>query len=606
MRKSQSSHKYSRTKSSRMGNWKICGIVSSVLFVTVSAVLFAVIWSTQSSSTDAATTPHIVATPVGRFIGVTTTSSTYGKSFVTYKSIPFAKPPLDDLRFKRPQPLSDSDPNQIINSDQYQKSCWSVTKKSTDKSYGEDCLYLNVYVPVDNTNAQQDKKLPVMIWIHGGGFVAGSTFPEPEKLVLKGGVIVVTINFRLGVFGFLTTQEDALPSNNGLWDQYMAIKWVKNYINFFEGDDTSITLFGESSGAISTALHVISPISSSLFKKAILQSGGATGLISRDAKQRAYDFASMVGCTAGSPALTLAACLRRASIADIQKFSKPSAFNISLAQQQIDFIWMPIVDGEFIPDEPLKLLTNITYLKGVGAFDKDFIIGVLNNEGALVVQNFVKTITLQQLTELTFVNDLTEVLIRGRYGKEYVISKELKERIYSFYTGFPQLRTTPLAQNVMDLAGDITFIIPAIELALAVSTCNESTVTPCANSSTETQRANCSTKASKLYLYQFDYCPQSDPCVPTCMMHGADVAYEFPRAIFPNPVQQQLSDIFVDILTTFARNSDPGSVVTSGWPTFDILSQRYLRLDISPSVRQYMYDYRVNFWLNQVPQFPKT
>ncbi|BFZ07844.1 hypothetical protein BsWGS_10883 [Bradybaena similaris] len=589
----------SRVTVSKM-SCRAISLITSAVVVVLGAGLSSLIWVLHSSSSvDAAASPPVVATPVGRFIGVLTSSETYGSSYVSYRSIPFAKPPIGALRFKRPQPLDDSKGDSIVNSEQYKQSCWSVTRKSTDTSYGEDCLYLNIYVPGTGDAVQTERKLPVIVWIHGGGFVAGSSFPEPEKLVVRGDVIVATINYRLGVFGFLTTEDDALPENNGLWDQYLAVKWLKDYIRFFGGDDQSITLFGESAGATSVALLALSPVSSGVFNKGILQSGGATGLISRDAKKRARDFAAMVGCSSSQSSSDLAECLDQVSVADILQYSRPSAFNIPLAQQQSDFIWMPVIDGEFIPDEPLKLLHNITYLEKVRAFEKDFLFSLLNNEGGLISDNFLHPIPLTQMTNTSFVTDLTNYLLYSRYGRDHDSSEELKEAIYTFYTGSSVLGPALQPQDILDLAGDIALVIPTLELALALSKCHQPGAQTC--NSSVAQNTSCSKSTSKAYVLHFDYCPPSDPCETTCMIHGADVAYVFPRNVFPDPEQQKLSDSLVDILTTFARGSNPETAVASGWPAFDTVSQTYLRFDVSPSVRHYPFNYRAQFWLKRVP-----
>ncbi|CAG5125107.1 unnamed protein product [Candidula unifasciata] len=580
---------------------RVIGLITSAVIVIFSAGgLSSLIWVLNSSkNVEAAASPPFVTTPVGRFVGVLTPSVTYGSTYVSYKSIPFAKPPIGELRFKRPQPLDDPEVDCLVNSEQYKQSCWSVTKKSTDPSYGEDCLYLNIYVPGTEEAGQTGRKLPVIVWIHGGGFVAGSAFPEPEKLVVRGGVIVVTINYRLGVFGFLSTGDDALPGNNGLWDQYVAIKWVKDYITFFGGDDQSVTLYGESAGAMSVALHALSPISSGVFNKAIVQSGGATSLISRDARQRALEFASMVGCSSVHSSADLAKCLRQVSVAVILQYSQPSAFSLSLAQQQSDFIWMPVIDGEFIPDEPLKLLHNISYLETIGAYKKDFLFSILNNEGAMISDNFLRPISLAQVTNISFVTDLTNFLLYSRYGRNFTNSRELKDAIYTFYTGSSVLSPTVEPQDILDLAGDVALVIPALEMALTISDCHQPTSEIC-NSSFK-QNSSCSRTTARTYVFMFDYCSTSEPCKTTCMIHGADVAYVFPRKIFPDPDQQKMSDMLVDILTTFARYSNPETVVPGGWPAFDTVSRSYLRFDVSPSVRQYPFNYRTQFWLKQVP-----
>lgn len=138
----------------------------------------------------------------------------------------------------------------------------------------EDCLYLNVYTP----ELKPDKPLPVMVWIHGGGFMSGSGNDDlygPEFLVRQG-VILVTFNYRLEVLGFLCLDTEDVPGNAGMKDQVAALKWVNKNISRFGGDPDNVTIFGESAGGASVSHHLVSPMSKGLFKRAIAQSGVTT------------------------------------------------------------------------------------------------------------------------------------------------------------------------------------------------------------------------------------------------------------------------------------------------------------------------------------------
>ncbi|GFS10547.1 carboxylic ester hydrolase [Elysia marginata] len=378
-----------------------------------------------------------------------------------------------------------------------------------------------------------------MVWIHGGGFVAGSTFPEPLKMVHQGNVIVVSINYRLGIFGFMTTEDSAFPSNNGLWDQYMAIKWVYENIEHFSGDPNSITLFGESAGAMSAALHVISPISSKYFHKVILQSGAMTSMLSRTPKIPLNKFAELVGCSTTFESLNNT-CLQNVDVSSILTYSKPEWYVSNNAQKQIDFVWLPVVDGEFIPDEPLNLLNNVTYLEQQGAFEKDFMIGVLNDEGALLTTNFFNRIPVTNLEDSNFLRDLENFILPSRYGSNVVISPAAINAINTFYTGRATLISPPTATSVLDFGGDVYLVVPAMEAALAL-----------------TQTA--ATRAAKTFFYHFDFCPAKTELEAPCFAHGHEIPLQFPKRNITDPVKAKLSDMFISLLTSFARSSDPGT-----------------------------------------------
>ncbi|KAJ8723120.1 hypothetical protein PYW08_003032 [Mythimna loreyi] len=190
--------------------------------------------------------------------------------YYSFKGIPYAQPPLGKLRFKAPQPPLP----------------WEGIRKATDHGPtcpqkcifteaiipgSEDCLYLNVYSP----DIMPTSPLPVMVFIHGGGYKSGSGNDDnygPDFLVPHG-VILVTINYRLEALGFLCLDTEEVPGNAGLKDQVAALRWVRDNIGSFGGDPNNVTVFGESAGGASTCFHVISPMSKGLFKKAIAMSG---------------------------------------------------------------------------------------------------------------------------------------------------------------------------------------------------------------------------------------------------------------------------------------------------------------------------------------------
>lgn len=161
----------------------------------------------------------------------------------------------------------------------------------------EDCLYLNVYTP----NVTPDKALPVMFWIHGGAFLFGSGEDDiygPEFLV-KDGVVIVTINYRLEVLGFLCLENEDIPGNAGLKDQVAALRWVNENISQFGGDPNNITIFGDSAGGCSISYHLISPMTKGLYKRAITQSGTALCPWARQERprDRALALAKQLGCS---------------------------------------------------------------------------------------------------------------------------------------------------------------------------------------------------------------------------------------------------------------------------------------------------------------------
>jgi para-nitrobenzyl esterase len=224
-----------------------------------------------------------------------TVSTKYGKisgvregDAVIYKGIPYAKPPVGGLRFRPPQEpeswegvlAADKWPNKCMQPGQ-QPGSFYEKEFYTDPAYmppsSEDCLYLNVWTPAERRN----EKLPVAFWIHGGAFMNGfgSEIEFDGQEYARRGVILVTINYRCGIFGFfscreLSEEQGGISGNYGILDQIAALRWVYDNITSFGGDPDNITVFGQSAGAISVQTIVSSPLTKGLVRRAIMQSAG--------------------------------------------------------------------------------------------------------------------------------------------------------------------------------------------------------------------------------------------------------------------------------------------------------------------------------------------
>ena len=213
------------------------------------------------------------------------------KGVYIYKGIPFAAPPVGDLRWKEPQPVvpwegmkvADTFGPGAMQAKHDSSNPWASEFYWEDPEFSEDCLYLNVWTPAPG---KPGKKLPVAMWIHGGAYTGGWGY-EPEfdgKVWAEKGVVLVTINYRLGIFGFLNhpflaeESPNHVSGNYGILDQVAALKWVHANIAAFGGDPDNITILGQSAGAGSVKTLVSSPLTGDLIKKAIIQSGGGVNV----------------------------------------------------------------------------------------------------------------------------------------------------------------------------------------------------------------------------------------------------------------------------------------------------------------------------------------
>ncbi|XP_060517183.1 pyrethroid hydrolase Ces2a-like [Cylas formicarius] len=230
----------------------------------------------------------LVDLPDGTIRG--TETNVGNSTMYAYLGIPFAAPPLGKLRFQAPV---QNDPwDGILDATKSRSCCLPMGLVFQSSTQNEDCLYLNIYTPPRNV-----KKLPVMFWIYGGGFVMGcATDSEfnPIHLVNED-VIVVTSNYRLGLFGFLSTNDSVILGNAGLKDQLLALKWTQQNIALFGGDPDKVTIFGESAGGVSVGAHIANKKSAGLYRAAICQSGCSLASFpdsyQSDPKQVAYDIA---------------------------------------------------------------------------------------------------------------------------------------------------------------------------------------------------------------------------------------------------------------------------------------------------------------------------
>jgi para-nitrobenzyl esterase len=313
-------------------------------------------------------------TPLGRVKGKLVSAPS--GDVCQFLGIPYAKPPVGALRFAPPEAAGAW--QGVRDATTFGASCMqrsSLVPGGANTS--EDCLSLNVYVPTAGAAG-----MPVMVFIHGGGYTLGSSSAYDGTILAgKGSNLVVTINYRLGAFGFfahpeLDTQRSAAPSgSDGIRDQQLALRWVKDNISAFRGSSTNVTVFGESAGSGSASLLLVSPGSRDLARRFILQSGASVGTgIGISSRDEGYALATAMVtelCPGASDAI---ACLR----------AKP-------AQELVDWTggstglfgapWTPVIEGRaggVLPDSPQTLISNNDYNR-----DADIIAGTTKNEWGL-------------------------------------------------------------------------------------------------------------------------------------------------------------------------------------------------------------------------------
>ena len=456
-----------------------------------------------------------------------------------FLGIPYAAPPVGELRWKPPQEIASW--TQERNFADFSLSCPQPKQQDTGK-FSEDCLYLNVWT----TAKKPDEKLPVMVWIHGGAFNFGSA-SQPEyngKNLAKKGVVVVTINYRLGPLGFLVhpllSKESAhnASGNYGLLDQIAALKWVKKNIVAFGGNPDRVTIFGQSAGSRSVSLLMISPLSAGLFHRAIAESGGP--IIGSEYLNPVFNgnmvnvsrmgrkLASKLGCDKAEDVL---AAMRAKSA---QEIVAAADCNTSVFEEGLFFA--PVFDGWVLPKNPL------TAYSGGRQHDVPIIVGSTLNEGTLYLAD-EKDLSVEKYKSF----------LKARFADNFGKAFEM----------FPAYKAEDVARAIDHFLTVAANAQPARLVAQSMER-----------------------KKSKAYLYQFTRLPDTAMARKLKVHHGVELAYVFgnmTKSEGYNDTDMGLSNKMMDYWVNFAKTGNPNGKGLADWPAYK--SKADLNLEFSDTIR---------------------
>lgn len=363
------------------------------------------------------------------------------REFLSWRGIPFAKPPMGQLRFRAPQPVAPwAGARDALRWGFAPPQMKLATMQGVGKyqAMSEDCLTLNVLVPAERSS----KPRPVMVYIHGGGYLLGSSATMlygGQSLVERGDIVYVSMNYRLGALGYVdfsqfSTRKRQFDSNLGLRDQIAALEWVKRNIAAFGGDPDNITIFGESAGGNSVTTLMCTPSAKGLFHKAIAQSANAGVCYG---KERADKWARMFTEHLGVDTEYAVDALENASVHELGKAGL--AFMKEALQKEPGTLgYAPVVDGDLLPMAPLDAFA-------AGASHKvPMIIGTNDREGALFKRfgDQGMPLTVDAITKM-FANT----------------QPELFSSVIAGYSRYPDKRV------LEDICGDVMFWKPSIDCA---------------------------------------------------------------------------------------------------------------------------------------------
>jgi para-nitrobenzyl esterase len=469
---------------------------------------------------------------------------TNGEQVRAFKGIPFAAPPVGDLRWQPPQPAAKW--KGVRPAKDFGAHCIQSAGYSDmvfhDSGPSEDCLTLNVWAPAKTKGSS----LPVMVWIYGGGFVSGGTSENRQdgQFLARRNVVVVSMNYRLGIFGFFAHPELTAESahhasgNYGLLDQAAALAWVQRNIAAFGGDPNNVTIFGESAGSMSVSAQMASPLARGLFAKAIGESGGAlynsgTGASPREiAEQRSVAFAQSAFGTS--------------TLADLRKLSADDIVRAATAKTTPPppRFW-PDVDGYFLPDSVPNIYAagNQAHVPLLAGWNAD------ETRGQVLLAKIKTTAASFAATA----------------------QSEFGNNAQRFLAVYPATTDDEAVISAGDFASD-RFI---------------------SYSTWRWLEAQVATGKAPVFRYRFDLGSPGDKNHQTLLgaFHSDDIEYVFgtldsrPGAVW-RPEDRKLSELMGTYWTNFARTGDPNGVGLPQWPVYSAADQwQVMHLDASSKAK---------------------
>ena len=532
------------------------------------ALLLGMAVSAQAKSeTDKSPVFDIVKTTDGPVVGPEM------RGVYRFLGIPYAKPPIGELRWMPPQPVAKWTGVRIAT--KFGPTCAQVTTLGPfagPPNSNEDCLYLNVFTQ------DTKSKLPVLVWIHGGGYFDGASNDyDAAKLVTRGKLVVVTMNYRLNLFGFMAhpaiDAEGHAFGNYGIMDMQAALQWVKRNIAAFGGDPNNVTVGGQSAGAGASTAIVVSPASKGLIHRAIYQSGGYTPFATKStAEERGKKFAAAAGCTSGD----VGKCLRALPAAKI-------AVLAGTASATSPLVGGPLLDGKVLPRQLIDAFQS-------GQFNQvPMMMGTTSDEG-------------------NFTNGIFQYFKPGRATLNEADFRGYLQRTYGGNAG-PGNGPPAYPKDTID----------KVLAHYPVTKAGAQMAWDAAHSDVQACRGQYTVAALQphvpVYMYVFNdrtaqtYFPKMPGFQPLAY-HTADIPYLFtgyhggPEGlpITLTPKQRKLSDRLVDAWANFARSGNPNGKDDAPWPRWKpgAASQAYFLQDDAWSRlqtnAQFAAQHQCSFW----------
>uniref|UniRef100_A0A8C6GRB3 Carboxylic ester hydrolase n=1 Tax=Mus spicilegus TaxID=10103 RepID=A0A8C6GRB3_MUSSI len=523
--------------------------------------------------------PPVVDTTHGKVLGKYISLEGSAQPVAVFLGVPFAKPPLGSLRFAPPQPAEPW--SSVKNATSYPPMCYqnpeaalrlaelfTNRRKIIPHKFSEDCLYLNIYTPADLT---QNSRLPVMVWIHGGGLVIdGASTYDGVPLAVHENVVVVVIQYRLGIWGFFSTEDEHSRGNWGHLDQVAALHWVQDNIANFGGNPGSVTIFGESAGGESVSVLVLSPLAKNLFHRAISQSSVIFNpcLFGRAARPLAKKIAALAGCKTTTSA-AMVHCLRQKTEDELLEVSLKMKFGTVdfLGDPRESYPFLPtVIDGVLLPKAPEEILAEKSFNT------VPYMVGINKHEFGWIIPMFLDfPLSERKLDQKTAASILWQA-----YPILNISEKLIPEAIEKYLGGTEDSAT--MTDLFLDLIGDIMFGVPSV----IVSRSHRDAGAP-------------------TYMYEYQYRPSfvSDDRPQELLGDHADELFSVWGAPFlkegASEEEINLSKMVMKFWANFARNGNPNGEGLPHWPEYD-QKEGYLQIGVPAQAAHRLKDKEVDFW----------
>ncbi|XP_064456167.1 neuroligin-4, Y-linked-like isoform X2 [Ornithodoros turicata] len=579
--------------------------------------------TTTASSSSWRPSPRVVRTKYGQLRGrVVSPASRFGTQLQpveVFLGVPYVSPPLGTLRFM--PPVNSPHWDDVRDAGTHGPSCPQRVPEflknetvaalmqmptarmerlrrlaaAASANQSEDCLHLNIYTPV--SVARDPAKLPVIMFIHGESYEwnSGNSY-DGSVLASYGNVLVVTINYRLGILGFLPAMDGASRANNGLLDQIAALHWIQENIDVFGGDPRNVTILGHGHGGACVNFLMMSPMARGigLFRRAIMMSGSALTpwAVARDSVNYTKQIGQALGCPV-TEAGALGDCLRHRPVQDLM--------DVSLSVPDHLSAFGPTIDGTVVPREPRDEMA----MSGSSYADYDLLFGVVRFESYYMFSAHEE----KHGFEVDRRDRILRTLVRNLYSYH---QQEIFLTIVNEYTDWTRSVQHPVSilEETAEALSDALVVAPVVEAGTL-------------HAAAAARRGE--TPKSTSHLYLFGYHSEESPFSQKggCM-HGEDLPYALGVPLlghggpfYGNYSRQEaaLSETTMAYWVRFAKTGSPnittsdtdserakGRVEKIGWPSYDPVHQKYITIGTKPKIRDHYHVHKLSLWTQLIPK----